>query len=147
MCAPSLVRGHAVIDHRREQWVREANRPAGALDHAGGDGWLERAVGDVQQREQFERRTPYGRCEQQRISSRRRQLFEACAHQSLERLREAKRLRGVDLGAQSPRQLERVEGVPTDVSCTRRRVGRASGVAEVFLEQLVSGPEAERADL
>ena len=33
VCAPSLVRGHALVDHRGEQRVREANRPVRALDY------------------------------------------------------------------------------------------------------------------
>ncbi len=113
VCAPSLVRGHAVVDHRREQGVREANRPVRALDHAGGKGAIECVLGDVEACEELGGRTARGRCEQQRRSRCRRQLVEACTHQSLERLWNTERLRGVDVRAQSPGELERVEGVPT----------------------------------
>ena len=113
VCAPSLVRGHAVVDHRREQRVREANRPVRALDHTRGKRAIEYVLGDVQACEELDGRTAHGRCEQQRLSCCRRQLVEACSHQSLERLWNTERLRGVDVRAQSPGELERVEGVPT----------------------------------
>jgi len=113
VCAPSLVRGHAVVDHRREQRVREANRPVRALDHTGGKGAIEYVLGDVQACEQLGGRTARGRCEQQRLLCCPRQLVDACAHQSLERLWNTERLRGVDVRAQSPGELERVKGIPT----------------------------------
>ena len=50
MCPPSLVRGDAVVDHRREQRVCEANRPVRDLDHTGGEGGIEDALGDVEGR-------------------------------------------------------------------------------------------------
>ena len=113
VCAPSLVRGHTVVDRRREQRVREANRPVRSLDHARGKGAIEYGLGDVQACEELGGRTAHGRCEQQRRLRCRWQLIEACTNQSLECLRNTQRLRGVDVRAQSPGELERVERVPT----------------------------------
>ena len=94
MRAPSLVRGDAVVDHGCEQRVRETNRPVRALDDTGGKGGIEYTLCDVEACEQLGGRTTHGRCEQQGLSGCRRQLVEACAHQSLERLWETERLRG-----------------------------------------------------
>ena len=111
--APSLARRRAVVDHRREQWVREANRSVRALDHARGKGAIERTLGDVQACKELNGWTARGRHDQQRLSRRRRQLVEACPDQSLQRFRNTKRLRRVDVRAKSPGELEHIEGVPT----------------------------------
>ena len=113
MCAPSLVRGHAVVDHRPEQRVREANRPVGALYHARGNCAIEDALADVQPFEELGGRTAHGRCEQQRLSCVRGQLIETRANQSFERLRNTERLRVLDVLGQGPGELERVERVAT----------------------------------
>ena len=127
--------------------MSEANCPVRALDHPCGKGRIEYALCDLEAREQLGGRTPHGRREQQRLSCCRRQLVEACAHQSLERLWNAERLRWVDLRTQSPGELERVEGVPTGrlVDTKEGRPWDRSG--EVCLEKLVSGPETQRADM
>ena len=113
VCAPSLVSRYAVVDGRREQRVREANRPVCSLDHARGKGAIEYGLGDIEACEELGRRTSHGRCEQQRRSRCRWQLIEACANQPLQCLRNTQRLHGVDVRAQSPGELERVERVTT----------------------------------
>ena len=108
---------------------------------------IEDGLGDVEACEELGRRTAHGRCEQQRRSRCRRQLVEACANQSLERLRNTQRLRGVDVRAQSPGELERVERVPTG-RLVHAQEGRAcERQPEVCLEKLVNGTEAQRADV
>ena len=113
MCAPSVGSRHTVVDRGREQRVREANRPVRLLDHACGNGAIEYGLGDIEACEELGRRTAHGRCQQQRRPRCRWQLIEACPNQSLQCLRNTQRLRGVDVRAQSPGELERVERVPT----------------------------------
>ena len=117
--------------------MREANRPVRALDHARGKGAVEHGLGDIEACEELGGRTADGRCEQQRRSRCRRQLVEACANQSLQRLRNAERLRGVDVRAQSPGELERVERVSTG-RLVHTQEGRAWQLElEACLEKLV----------
>ena len=118
-----------------------------ALDHIGSDGGVEHALAYVQAREQLGERTTDSRREQQRVSCCRRQLVEACAHQSFERLWNTERLRRVDLRPQRPRELERVEGVPAR-HLLHTKEGRArERSCQVCLEKLVDGAEAQRTDV
>ena len=92
-CAPSLVRGRALVDHRREQRVCEANRPVLALDHLRGERGLELGVVTPTRREHLARWTADGRHEQEglRVAAAGKSV-EACAHKSFQRLGNTERL-------------------------------------------------------
>ena len=144
--APSLVRRHALVDDRREQRMSEADRPVHALDHARGNCGIEYVLGDAQAREELGGRTAYGYGEQQRLSCWRRQLVEACVHQSLQCLWNRKRLGGIDARADCPGELERIKRVPAGRLVHAKERWARERPAEACLEEGMESTESEGAD-
>jgi hypothetical protein len=144
--AASLVRGYALVDDRREERVREANRPVLMLDHVRGKSGLEHVLRDAHVRNERRRWTAQCRCEQQALARARRKSIEACAHESLQRCGNVQRLHGVDVPTQNPGELERVERVSArDLMHTQKRRPRERP-AEPCLQEAVCGAETEGAD-
>src|SRR5439155_1758626 len=88
-----------------------------AFDHLRDNGRIERLRVDTGTLEQRGRRSPECGCETERLARRRRKAGEARAQEPLERLRDGKRLRQVDLEAQGAREPERAR-----IDSIRRRV-------------------------
>jgi hypothetical protein len=143
---PSFVRRHALVDDRREQRMREADRPVRALDHARGNCGIEYVLGDVQACQELPGRTADGYGEQERLSCRRRQLVDAGAHQFFQCPWNRQRLRRVDARADGLGELERVKRVPAGrlVHAQQRRARERP--AEACLEQGVNRTDSEGAD-
>ena len=129
--APPVSRRPFPVERRCQQRVREADRPVSVLDQVSGKGGLERVVGGACRAEQGRRRTANGRNEQQRVASSLGETTEPAAHETLQALRDRKRLCRIcsgPLGLERTAELERVEGIATRglVKAQQRRARKRS---------------------
>jgi hypothetical protein len=103
----------AVVEDRRQQRVGEADHPALTLDHARGDGRVERVRCNARALEQRLGRRAHDGRERKRLPGGRRERRDPRPHDLFERLGDGKRLKRIEVRRENAGQFQRKERVPT----------------------------------
>ena len=90
-------RAEILVEHRREQRVRKADRPAVALEHMRDEGSVECNCSDARPFEHGVGTRPERSDKCERSARRGRQPGDPCPEQLVERLRDGRRPRGIEL--------------------------------------------------
>jgi hypothetical protein len=102
----------AVVENRRQQRVAEADHPVLTLDHARGDGRLERVRSNARALQQRLRGRAHGSRERKRFASGRRERRDPRPHDLFDRFGDRKRLKRIDVRRENAGQFQCEERIP-----------------------------------
>jgi hypothetical protein len=141
--APPLL-AEVSVEHRRQQWVREPDRPSLALDHMRRQRRFESGRFDARAREERLRRGAERRGERERLARRGRESGDPCAQELFKGLGDRQRLEWVDVHVENARKLHREEGVSIRSLMNAEQCLARERSAEPVAKELVERADAER---